>query len=631
MKIIYEDVKLDTPVYRFEIDGKGIWTFMTKEVSNAIAKNLTGELSDEEYKKYIKFEELVIKLMYNKFFKMAIYYDKFGKAAFTENAFNQLNQIKVNTGHGRMFLIDAIEDILYQINPKHKLKIKKIYPKNIVFSDDVQVLYESRLRESIKRLNNMKIIKEDIENLETTETTVVPQPMGAAKEESKTLWDRFMEATKEPEDAPLFGAENQPVPDEVEEPKLTLDESLFSEDVVALQERAIGIKNFSSDIGKIVYALEWYASNISTNLDNDKYADHFDSPEKLKKAADVSIKALGRLNALMSQKMGYNVSGGGDFLDTSITKKPANLSARIADLRNLLAEHASSLIVSSPDPRVKNNDRLKNEVGELVKGLRSSLGSLAAEVSRIRQGETKGLFNKKFKESLNESFVTEWWGQVDENPYEFADNYNLECKRIKDNLDSTLYKFSGTKEDIEKAMGDGYFYSVQIGEDEGHSEDLDESLTECDNESLNEDDDFEGFDIDTPDDNPEITDEMLQEVIDDVKDTVEEAEFTPEEVIEKVFDCIEDEEVKYELAADVVKSTEEEMAEEELTEDLVYGESTLDDYLDVIKKYYKNHTASEVIDSLFLNNPCMDEQTAFDVASTLGEMIEAMGAEELDW
>ena len=75
-------------------------------------------------------------------------------------------------------------------------------------------------------------------------------------------------------------------------------------------------------------------------------------------------------------------------------------SDRISDLRNLLAEHASSLIVSSPDPRVKNNDRLKNEVSELIKGLRSSLGSLAAEVSRVRQGETKGLFSKKFKEGL---------------------------------------------------------------------------------------------------------------------------------------------------------------------------------------------------------------------------------------
>ena len=551
----------------------------------------------------------------------------------------------------------------------------------------------------------MKIVKENIENLEMTDNTVVvPQPTGAAEEESKTLWDRFMAATKVPEDAPLFGAKNQPTPKNIEEPKLTLDESLFNEDVVALQEKSVGIKNFLSDIGKIVYALDWYAGNISTNLENDKYAAHFDSPERLGKAAQVSAKALDRLGALMSQKMGYDINSGGNFLDTSITKKPSAMSERIADLRNLLAEHSSGILVNAPDPRVKNNNNLKNEVSELLKGLRSSLGTLASEVSKVRQGETKGLFNKKFKESLDESFVTEWWGQVDEDPYGFADNYNLECKRIKDNLDSTLYKFSGTKEDIERAMGDGYFYSVQIGEDEGHSEDLDESLAECDNESLNEgkeywenieplenlfepdgmldklgvevggycsrgertgastykelgeyvvdlgnkfvsvgtkisslneslneDDDFEGFDIDTPDDNPEITGEMLQEVIDEVKDTVEEAEFTPEEVIEKVFDCIEAEECKYELAADVVKSTEEEMAEEELTEDLVYGESTLDDYLDVIKKYYKNHTASEVIDSLFLNNPCMDEQTAFDVASTLGEMIEAMDAEELDW
>ena len=80
--------------------------------------------------------------------------------------------------------------------------------------------------ESLKK----KRIKEDIENLETTETTtVVDQPMGAAKEESKNLWQRFLDATKEPEDAPLFGAKEQPKPEEPELPKITLDESLFEE------------------------------------------------------------------------------------------------------------------------------------------------------------------------------------------------------------------------------------------------------------------------------------------------------------------------------------------------------------------------------------------------------------------
>ena len=72
-------------------------------------------------------------------------------------------------------------------------------------------------------------LKEDLENVEATDNTVeIPQPMAVAKEESEDLWKRFIDATEEPKDAPLFGAEDQPTPDEVEEPKAELEESLSS-------------------------------------------------------------------------------------------------------------------------------------------------------------------------------------------------------------------------------------------------------------------------------------------------------------------------------------------------------------------------------------------------------------------
>lgn len=80
------------------------------------------------------------------------------------------------------------------------------------------------------------------------------------------------------------------------------------------------------------------------------------------------------------------------------------------------------------------------------------------------------------RESLKESFVEEWWGQTDEDPKEFAAKYELAIKPLKRRQDEVLYKFTGTPENIKKAMRDGYFYSLEIGEDVSHSEDLNESL-----------------------------------------------------------------------------------------------------------------------------------------------------------
>ena len=85
--------------------------------------------------------------------------------------------------------------------------------------------------------------------------------------------------------------------------------------------------------------------------------------------------------------------------------------------------------------------------------------------------------NNDMQESLNESFVEEWWGQLDDdnNPRDLIE-YGLKVTPLKRRNDETLYRFSGTLENINKARRDGYFYSLDVGEDEDHSEDLNESF-----------------------------------------------------------------------------------------------------------------------------------------------------------
>lgn len=564
----------------------------------------------------------------------------------------------------------------------------------------------------------MKIIKEDIENLETTETTVVPQPMGAAKEESKTLWDRFMEATKEPEDAPLFGAEDQPVPDEVVEPKVTLDESLFenkklNESIIPFNQLNWEFQDGNEDedykeaANKVFNELKKAINNLALIPNGEGWlVDEFNVWDEF--VEQTATKIMNAINAHYFENHPDSYDAGEDILVESFNDKK-NLKEGVdknsidfdklneicsyifdtkmdASKQLILSYLDDCLLAATPEEfsddrsgeltsdeiilkkRAKDKDVLctirtsfyDKNVGKTVhlwipydiitKGMNESLkedfdesklisalnSAFDTKSNLIIEGTSKagaGVWATIHKWAKRNS-IKDWYGvTMEEDDIDFLNNRDL--KKYANTSIIVFDRLDGYTELIDsivpKCKGKVPVIAIKRLENDVLPSKGNFKYVKIVNESLNEDDDFEGFDVDTPDDNPEITDEMLQEVIDEVKDTIEEAEFTPEEVIEKVFDCIEDEEVKYELAADVVKSTEEEMAEEELTEDLVYGESTLDDYLDVIKKYYKNYTASEVIDSLFLNNPCMDEQTAFDVASTLGEMIEAMGAEELDW
>ena len=100
-------------------------------------------------------------------------------------------------------------------------------------------------------------IKEDLDNVESTDNTVViNQPTGAAEEESKKYKKRFEDATKEPENAPLFGAKEQPKPDEVEEPKaelkeskLTLDEGLFEDNKFQTK------RNLKEEVSDLAYQM----------------------------------------------------------------------------------------------------------------------------------------------------------------------------------------------------------------------------------------------------------------------------------------------------------------------------------------------------------------------------------------
>lgn len=86
------------------------------------------------------------------------------------------------------------------------------------------------------------------------------------------------------------------------------------------------------------------------------------------------------------------------------------------------------------------------------------------------------VLSKFLNESLNESFVQEWWGQTEEDPREFARKFGLKITPVNRKGDETLYVFRGSKEDIERARKAGYFYSLDYGEDAGHSSDLNESL-----------------------------------------------------------------------------------------------------------------------------------------------------------
>ena len=69
------------------------------------------------------------------------------------------------------------------------------------------------------------------------------------------------------------------------------------------------------------------------------------------------------------------------------------------------------------------------------------------------------------KRKINESWVIDTWGQSgwdtegEDSPQYVADTYNLNVEKLKTRGDEITFKFSGRREDIERAINDGYFYS----------------------------------------------------------------------------------------------------------------------------------------------------------------------------
>ena len=84
---------------------------------------------------------------------------------------------------------------------------------------------------------------------------------------------------------------------------------------------------------------------------------------------------------------------------------------------------------------------------------------------------------------MDRAYVDEWWGQEPPTKEEFK-VYGISFVPIERRGDEILYHFEGPDVGFERAMEDGYFMSVQYGEDEGHGgfevyESLDEAKSKA--------------------------------------------------------------------------------------------------------------------------------------------------------
>lgn len=123
------------------------------------------------------------------------------------------------------------------------------------------------------------------------------------------------------------------------------------------------------------------------------------------------------------------------------------------------------LVTESLDDIVKDAIEYYRENAFGYSSLKNYVETDFAHYPKDKQDEIYKKMRKVLNESLNESYyVRDWWGQVDENPYEVAAKYNLSIDSIRREFDSTLYEFKGDIEDIERAKGDGYFYESEIVE-----------------------------------------------------------------------------------------------------------------------------------------------------------------------
>ncbi|MBQ6631276.1 MAG: hypothetical protein IJH55_03985, partial [Romboutsia sp.] len=139
---------------------------------------------------------------------------------------------------------------------------------------------------------------------------------------------------------------------------------------------------------------------------------------------------------------------------------------------NLLEPDNEAIVESLNESEEMSDQELMQS---MIKQLNNSLGENPSKSQLHNYNQRVREIRKMFMdESLNESYIEEWWGQTDEDPHDL-EAYGL--KVIKKDVvgDSTLYRFVGRRSDLERAMSDGYFMAFEYGEDVEHSKDLDKT------------------------------------------------------------------------------------------------------------------------------------------------------------
>lgn len=382
--------------------------------------------------------------------------------------------------------------------------------------------------------------------------------------------------------------------------KLTLDESLF-ESKKNFKESADSIRLARKELCKEL--LDWYNSNIAPELEvdcqkagwtDDLNNAYIDLIADLNPDFDESLFENKRLNEVQLD-IEHNPK---DRAEATLMSLGTNMKKASSLRASLVKEYQYNL----------DDDSKLNRIADFASLLDAAIQGALDEIDEIKaQGEQKD--DEAEVEVANESLNGEVDGELLKEEIQWQ-NYQERCADCIALVEKDGRWFCDEAQD---------FCENVINCPEGLGE-LVESCCEKSSKFLKEEDEEVN-----PDDDVEIPDEVVEDAIDEIKDAFSNSEITSEEAIDKIFDCIEDNEFKLELASDVVKAVEEE-GEEELSEDLVYGQATLDDYLDVIKKYYRNRNVEDVIDSIFKMFP--DNKAAMDLASSVGEVIEEYSEDE---
>lgn len=388
--------------------------------------------------------------------------------------------------------------------------------------DTLEILDSSEFVESIMTMKNKKLrLSENFDNvIDDVQAVASPTFVGANKEhdENKKKYEDAMEENKK--------AAEETVPDEGDTGKkvkskalksMHLSEKLFEDTNLSVKEE---VEEFLTELtGELEDNL---AIRVASKVDSYEpewceavVGDYPRIEERLRKAQDNYVNAL--IDMLFAEKESLNEDLDFDsysdfnseiynaisevcfnFQEKGLSQKDIEAAFEWFETHffdsgdfeeeNVIEEswnnnefHDSKwdIVVTAKYGDSVDRDILLNgiKVGELwddgTIDLKKSISDKdKEELLRLTDGE---LLN----ESLKESFVAEWWGQVDgDTPQSVAKRYNLTVKPIKKRRDEILYRFDGNLNDFSKAMDDGYFYALMYGEDAGHSEDINSLLTE---------------------------------------------------------------------------------------------------------------------------------------------------------